>query len=86
MTILLQDVPGTKLVRHLKNGHMPSLLKVIKEEAKRARHNPAVLASFRALRLNMGLRPVNVSHVCSPEDWQQAEGIAEPTGAICFRA
>ena len=29
----------------------------------------------------MGLRPINVSHVVSPEDWQQAEGVAEPTGA-----
>ena len=64
----------------LKNGGMPALLKVIKEEAKRARHNPSVLSAFRALRLNMGLRPVNVSHVVSPEDWKQAEGIAEPTG------
>ena len=67
----------------LKNGGMPALLKQYKEEAARAKANPAVLASFRALRLNMGLRPINVSHVVSPEDWKQAEGIAEPTGAIC---
>ena len=65
----------------LKNGGMPALLKQYKEEAARAKANPAVLASFRALRLNMGLRPINVSHVVSPEDWQQAEGVAEPTGA-----
>ena len=64
----------------LKSGGMPALLRQYREESERARHNPAVLASFRALRLNLGMRPVNVSHVVSPEDWQQAEGVAEPTG------
>ena len=64
----------------LKNGGMPALLKQYKEEAARAKANPAILASFRALRLNMGLRPINVSHVVSPEDYQACEGITEPTG------
>ena len=65
----------------LKNGAMPSLLKQYQEEAKRAKSNPSVLASFKALRLNMGMRPVNVTHVCSPEDWKAAEGEAEPEGS-----
>ena len=64
----------------LKGGGMPALLKQIKDEAKRAKHNPAVLASFKALRLNMGLRPVNVCHVVSPEDYSACEGYAAPQG------
>ena len=65
----------------LKNGGMPSLLKQYKEEAARAKANPAVLASFRALRLNMGQRLINVSHVVSPEDWRACEGLAERRGS-----
>ena len=44
----------------LKEG-MPSLLSEIQAEARRAKKNPAQLAGFRALRLNMGTSVLSIA-------------------------
>ena len=56
----------------LRHG-MPALLREIRDEAKRAKKNPALLPSFRALRLNMGTSPVTKNHVLDAETWAAAE-------------
>ena len=64
----------------LKNGAMPDLLQTVRREAARAKKNPNELASFRALRLNMGTAPVNRSHLIDPDLWRTCE-VDEPERA-----
>ena len=56
----------------LRHG-MPSLLAEIRAEAERAKKNPTLLPSFKALRLNLGTAPVARNHVLDAETWQAAE-------------
>ena len=58
----------------------PDLLKQIKEEAKRAKHNPAALASFRALRLNLGTPETVESVLLDADTWLALEGEPERRG------
>ena len=67
-----QKKSWVKACPSLKEG-MPSLLSEIAAEARRAKKNPAQLAGFRALRLNMGTSPVNRNHVLDAGVWESAE-------------
>ena len=61
-------------------AHMPDLLAAIRNEANQARADPSLLASFEALRLNLGTDDVAVSTLLSAGLWQAIEGEAERTG------
>ena len=56
----------------LRHG-MPALLAEIRDEAARAQKNPALLATFKALRLNLGTSPVTMNHVIDSETWASIE-------------
>ena len=60
--------------------HLPSLRKEIESEAKEAKTDPALLASFRALRLNGGVSDVQVSTLLDAGTWASIEGQADPGG------
>ena len=52
--------------------HMPDLRAAIQSEAEQARHDPALLASFRALRLNLGTsETADRDMLISPELWRE---------------
>ena len=61
-------------------NHFPDLAKVIRTEAKRAKADPSRLASFQALRLNMGVADVAESLLLPADTWARAEGEAEMVG------
>ena len=67
-----QKASWAKACPSLRSG-MPSLLAEIKAEADRAKKNPSLLPSFKALRLNLGTAPVARNHVLDAETWQAAE-------------
>ena len=52
---------------------MPDLAGVIRSEAEDAKKDPAELASFKALRLNMGTSDVVESVLLDPETWKGIE-------------
>lgn len=51
----------------------PALRAQIRREAEQARRNPSLLASFRSLRLNMGVPDILRPHLVSPEEWLRVE-------------
>lgn len=53
---------------------MPDLEDAIRAEAKQAKQDPAVLASFEALRLNLGTEDVESANLISVDAWAAAEG------------
>ena len=53
--------------------HLPSLMEQIKREARAARTDPAMLASFLSLRLNMGVPDVETAVVIDAPTWKRAE-------------
>ena len=53
--------------------HMPDLVAVIRSEAEDAKKDPSELASFKALRLNMGTSDVVESVLLDPETWKGIE-------------
>ena len=53
--------------------HMPDLAAVIRSEAEDAKKDPAELASFKALRLNMGTSDVMESCLLDPATWKGIE-------------
>ena len=59
---------------------MPDLLSAIRNEANQAKADPALLAGFEALRLNLGTDDVAVSTLLSAGLWQTIEGEAERAG------
>ena len=59
---------------------MPDLEARLREEAKVARRDPVALASFEALRLNLGVSDVVEQHLLSPGAWSAEEGIAADVG------
>ena len=61
-------------------SHFPDLEKVIRIEAKRAKADPSRLASFKALRLNMGTSDVAESLLLPADTWARCEGDAMPAG------
>ena len=61
-------------------AHMPDLLAAIRNEARQAREDPSLLASFDALRLNLGTEDAAVSTLLDAGLWQKIEGEAEMVG------
>ena len=53
--------------------HLPSLRRQIDDEARAAKRDPAQLASFKALRLNMGTPDTEQSVVVDADTWRRAE-------------
>ena len=77
------EATWTKALPQLRR--LPHLLKTFRDEAHAAERDAALLAQFRALRLNMGVSDVVVLYLLSPEQWLAAEGLAEKSGP-CFWA
>ena len=61
-------------------AHMPDLESAIRTEARQARQDPALLASFEALRLNLGTEDPAVSTLLDAGLWRAIEGVAELDG------
>ena len=61
-------------------GHMPDLLTAIEREAGQARRDPSLLASFEALRINLGTADTEVSVLLDVGLWSSIEGAAERSG------
>ena len=62
-------------------AHMPDLEAAIRTEAAEARTDGAMLAAFRALRLNLGTSDTQQSVLLEASTWQRIEGLAEVDGA-----
>ena len=60
--------------------HFPDLLEATRREWAKAQKDPAHLASFKALRLNMGVSDVVSSVLIEPERWVATEGEAAAGG------
>ena len=54
--------------------YFPDLEAKIRNEAKKAKANPELLAAFRALRLNLGVSDTLANDLISVEAWRAAEG------------
>jgi len=59
---------------------MPALEKRIRKEAADAKHDPSMLAAFRALRLNMGTDDTVQSTLLDAGTWRRITGDAERSG------
>ena len=59
---------------------MPDLEAAIRREAVRARRDPVILQSFRALRLNLGTADVLENVLLDPDVWTHCEGEAARSG------
>jgi len=64
--------------------HMPDLLMAIQSEAQQAKRDPALLASFEALRLNLGTEDAEVSTLLDAALWRSIEGEVERDGACVW--
>ena len=60
--------------------HLPDLAEAIRLEAAAARRDPVLLASFEALRLNMGTSDTAVAVLLDAGLWASIEGAAEMVG------
>ena len=59
--------------------YMPELMEAIRLEAKAAKDDAALMASFKALRLNMGVSDTaNRTMLVSPELWEEICGLQVP--------
>ena len=63
---------------------MPDLEAAIRAEAAEARRDPALLAAFRALRLNLGTSDVEIAVLLDPGLWADHEGEAELSGPVTW--
>ena len=59
---------------------MPDLEAAIFAESRQAKKDPALLASFESLRLNLGVPEIEASLLLSGGTWQKIEGLAPHTG------
>ena len=64
--------------------HLPDLEKMIRLEVKQAKIDPSALASFRALRLNMGVSDVHESLLLDADVWRGCEGDVPREGSYCL--
>ena len=64
--------------------HMPDLEAIYVREAEKAKVSPERLASFRALRLNLGVPDVLASMLIEAEEWARAEGVTEALGPVVW--
>ena len=60
--------------------HMPDLEIAIRAEAKQAKADPALLAAFEALRLNLGTADTEISVLIDAGLWASCEGQADAAG------
>ena len=58
--------------------HLPSLRDRIAQEIEDARNDPDALASFKALRLNLGLANIDRAVLLDADAWKRAAGLPEP--------
>ena len=65
-------------------AHLPSLAATIKEESVHAKADPAMLAGFRALRLNLGTSDVEQSMLLDADLWERIEGVADRQGPVVW--
>ena len=65
--------------------HLPDLEAVIRREAAMAKRDPARLASFKALRLNLGVSDTVREMLLPAEVWREIEGDAGREG-VCYWA
>ena len=63
---------------------MPDLEEAIRDEAKLARIDPAMLAAFRALRLNLGTSDVEVQVLIDAALWTSLEHVAARPGPMVW--
>ena len=63
--------------------HLPALERKIRKEGKQARRDPALLQSFKALRLNLGTSDVEVLRLLEAEVWLEIEREV-PRAGPCF--
>ena len=61
-------------------AHLPDLESAVRTEARQARQDPGLLASFEALRLNLGTEDAAVSTLLDAGLWRVIEGAAEMDG------
>ena len=61
-------------------GHMPDMESALRKEAGQAKLDPSLLASFEALRLNLGTADTEVATLLSAGLWASIEGEAAPDG------
>ena len=61
-------------------AHLGDLESAIRKEADEARRDPAMLAAFEALRLNLGTEDAEVSVLLDARTWHAAEGDADRSG------
>ena len=74
-----RSAPGAKANPSL-SAHAGFVGTAIRTEAKQAKADPALLASFDALRLNLGTMDVEVSLLLQAGTWAGVEGDAEASG------
>ena len=60
--------------------HMPDLESAIRGESAEARLDPAMMAAFESLRLNLGTSDTEVSVLLGRDTWAGIEGEADATG------
>ena len=60
--------------------YMPNLHAVLRREAAKAKRDPAILPSFRALRLNQGTSDVARAMLLGAATWEGIEGRADASG------
>ena len=60
--------------------YMPDLEAAIRREAAEAKRDPALLAAFDALRLNLGTEDVAITVLLDPHLWREIEGVATCAG------
>ena len=65
-------------------NHMPDLAEAIRIEAAQAKIDPALLASFEALRLNLGTPDVEVSVLLDAALWASIEGETALSGPLVW--
>ena len=65
-------------------NHMPDLSEAIRIEAKQAKADPALLAAFEALRLNLGMPDTEVSVLLDAGTWARIEGEAALSGPLVW--
>ena len=63
---------------------MPVLHRVIRRESVKARRDPAVLPSFRALRLNQGVTDIERASLLAADTWETIEGQSEQRGPVVW--
>ena len=63
-------------------GHMPDLHAAIRNESRQAKRDPSLLASFEALRLNLGMGDTEVQTLLDAGLWASIEGEAERAGPV----